>query len=225
MSYFYLTPIPLFFRRYDGHRILELPEVPPVDDLVRAGLSMLRTGAVYAPGPRTLSAEGVCSEGVPLSGTAHAECSCTDEGSSGDHAACALKNDCAPTRCVACNAQHVSAGYARHLESMLEPMVTINEGETALGSQKESRADIGVDAEAEQREADERVEAPDAPTCEFEKTQRVKVASCLSAMTKIRQEGIFFSKAVEQPHLQVGIIYTATDFVRTSDAKRDQTAA
>lgn len=194
-----------FFPRPDGHRILELPEVPPLDNLVRAGLSMLRAGAVYAPGPRTLSAEGVCSEGVPLSGTVQAKCPRTVEGSSADHAACALAigNDCAHTRCVACNAQHVSAGYTRHLESMVESVVTIDERETALGPEEESCADIGVDADPGKRETDERSGAPDAPTSEYEKAQRAKVASCLSAMTKIRQEGRFFSKAVEQPHLQV----------------------
>lgn len=203
MSQLYLTRTPHCFARYNGHRILELPEVPPVDNIVRAGLSMLRAGAIYAPRPRTLSAEGVCSAGVPISGTVQAKGSCTDEGSSADHAACALGNDCALTQCIACKAQHVSAGYARHLESMLEPMVTADEQETVLGSQEGSRADIGVDAEPGQRETDERPDAPHTPTCEYEKTQRVKVASCLSAMTKIRQEERCFSKAVEQPHLQV----------------------
>lgn len=194
-----------FFPRHDGHRILELPEVPPLENLVRAGLSMLRAGAVYAPRPRTSSAEGVCSEWVPFSGTAQAKGPCTVEGSSTDHAACAPKigNDCALTRCVACNAQHVSAGYARHLDSMVEAMATIDERETALGSQEEGCADIGVDAEPRKRETDERPSAPHAPTIVYEKAQRAKVASCLSAMTKIRQEGRFFSKAVEQPHLQV----------------------
>lgn len=168
---------------------------------------MLRGGAIYAPGPRALSAKGVCSEGVPFGGTTEAKCPCTDEGSSGDRTACGLRHDCAVTLCVACNARQLSAAYARHLESPVEAIVTTDEGETTLGSQEESqeegRDDIGGNAEAGQRGTNERRDAPDAPTCEYEKAQRVKVASCLSAMTNILQEERFFSKAVEQPHLQV----------------------
>lgn len=200
---------------HDAHRILELPTVPPVDDLVKAGLSMLQAGAIYAPGPRPPSAEGASSEGVPFCETTQVKGTCGDEGSSAHDAAYARGNGCAHTRCVACNAQHVSAGYARHLESMIKPIVTVLERETVHGPEDESRAEVGDNAELGQRGSDERPGASNARTCEYDKAQRVKVASCLSAMTKIREEQLFFSEAVEQPHLQVRPIYVAMNFVIT----------
>lgn len=183
--------------------ILELPQVLPIGDLVSIGLSMLHTGAIYAPGERNACSDVAGLDGLPQIATSKPNRGC-DGSPIGTRADVRVPGeDIAPPRCVACQARHASAVYSRRLQTLTVPDVEVDKMEVARCFGGASDADIDDIAEPRTPRHSVSSGQPGVGTSDHERAQRAKMASCWQAMNNLRQETEFFSQDLDQAHFQV----------------------
>lgn len=176
----------LFSTSLPCNRVLELPKVLPESDLVSIGVSILRAGAIYTPGPRQASGDFSSEDSR----------SSTREGLPADRPA-AMCEEGALSLCFTCQAQHASVGYRQHLRANMAEdnchgesaadttgaVTTANDADSGGIATPPGRSNVG--------------------TLDHGKAQRSKVASCLLAMDTARKKQESFSEDLEQTHFQV----------------------
>lgn len=178
--------------------------MPPIGNLVSIGLSMVRAGAILTPGSQPPCTEAALSEGAPFCGTPQVVSSCGHEESPLGCAPClSHENADGHLPCVACQARGAAAGYARQLRAELEAGVEGDDNSAGCGCRGEGQADSDSLTEPDKRDSDVSADRKSVLTPYHEKAQRAKVASCLSAMNKIRENKDLFPEDLEQPHFQV----------------------
>ncbi|CAM9122880.1 unnamed protein product [Ascophyllum nodosum] len=171
---------------YSPPRILELPCVLPVSDLARIGLSMLRAGAIYAPGAGRPSENATWAKESPVSGTTQG----VDCGAGASLTISPTNDtdwDADTPLCMACEARNALADYPRRMQEASENL-KIHIGDAAASN----RGSTSTGRSSTQSHG-----KPD-----HEKLRRARVASCLDMTTTLRSETEGFSEVIEQPHLQ-----------------------
>lgn len=205
-------------------RVVELPEVVSVKDLASIGVAMLRAGAIYIPESRQSCIGGVDGlEGNQMRGKIEKTERCALQDAGGrETGVTTLLEKSALQHCVVCQARCYFASYRCHAKR--DPGETDETGraQAARSSGREGVGDVcpigvcGEEITADdtcansaghfvQGASEACAYSADVQIRGHEKSQRIKVASCLSTLKDLRTDSGVFSEHLKQADFQVRV--------------------
>lgn len=194
-----------------------------VQDLASIGVAMLRAGAVYIPEARNSDTGRINGwEENRMKETVENTESCTTQGAGGhDTGVSTLLENSTLQQCVLCQARRYSAGCKCHEGRDLGQIDVTGRSpaadssgtgggdacpndfcgeEVTIDDRRAGDADRLAQGAHEDSSCDAEAQIPG-----HEKSQRIKVTSCLSTLKELRTDAGVISNHLEQAHLQVRV--------------------